>query len=78
MDVLDELIRKQPAGALGARSVREFAELRNDIETIKARQAAKRAEQMTTDLAAIKRRDPDEYQRLAAELRKVLEEDSGD
>jgi hypothetical protein len=77
MDVLDELIRKQPAGSLGARSVREFAELRNDIETIKARQAAKRAEQMTTDLAAIKRRDPDEYRRLAAELRKVLEEDSG-
>ena len=78
MDVLDELIRKQPAGSLGARSVREFAELRNDIETIKTRQAAKRAEQMTTDLAAIKRRDPDEYRRLAAELRKVLEEDSGD
>ena len=50
MDVLDELIRKQPAGSLGARPVREFAELRNDIETIKARQAAKRAEQMITDL----------------------------
>ena len=77
MDVLDELIRKQPAGSLGARPVREFAELRNDIETIKARQAAKRAEQMATDLAAMKRRDPDEYQRLAAELRKVME-DSGD
>ena len=78
MDVLDELIRKQPAGSLGARPVREFAELRDDIDTIKARQAAKRAEQMVTDLAAMKRRDPDEYQRLAAELRKVLEKDSGD
>jgi hypothetical protein len=77
MDVLDELIRKQPVGSLDARPVREIDELRNDIETIKARQAAKRAEQMTTDLAAIKRRDPDEYRRLAAELRKVLE-DSGD
>jgi adenine C2-methylase RlmN of 23S rRNA A2503 and tRNA A37 len=78
MDVLDELIRKQPSGSLGARPVREFAELRNDIEMIKARQAAKRAEQMITDLAAMKRHDPDEYQRLAAELRKVLEEDSRD
>ena len=78
MDVLDELIRKQPAGSLDARPVREFAELRNDIEMIKARQAANRAEQMITDLAAMKRHDPDEYQRLAAELRKVLEEDSGD
>jgi hypothetical protein len=69
MDVLDERIRKQPTGSLGARPVREFAELRNDIDTIKARQAAKQAEQMITDLAAMKRRDPDEYQRLAAELR---------
>ena len=75
MDVLDELIRKQPAGSLGARPVREFAELRDDIDTIKARQAAKRAEQMITDLAAVKRRDPDEYQRLTTELRKVLEDD---
>jgi hypothetical protein len=55
-----------------------FAELRNDIEAIKARQVAKRAEQMVADLAVMKQRDPDEYQRLAAELRKVLKEDSGD
>jgi len=75
MDVLDELIRKQPSGSLDAQPVRKFTELRNDIETIKARQAAKRAEQMITDLAAVKRRDPDEYQRLTAELRKVLEDD---
>jgi hypothetical protein len=54
--------------------VREFAQLRNDIETIKARQAAKRVEQMINDLAGMKRRDPDEYQRLATELRKVLED----
>jgi hypothetical protein len=74
IDVLDELIRKQPAGSLGARPVREFAQLRNDIETIKARQAAKRVEQMINDLAGMKRRDPDEYQRLATELRKVLED----
>jgi hypothetical protein len=74
MDVLDELVRKQPAGSLSAQHVREFDELRNDIETIKARQAAKRVEQMITDLAAVKRRDPDEYQRLATELRKVLED----
>jgi len=74
VDVLDELIKKQPAGSLDARPVREFDELRNDIETIKARQAAKRAEQMITDLAAVKRRDPDEYQRLVTELRKVLED----
>jgi hypothetical protein len=78
MDVVDELIRNEPAGSLGAGPVREFAELRNDIEAIKARQAAKRAGQMVADLAAMRRRDPDEYQRLAAELRKVLGEDSED
>lgn len=72
VDVLDELIKNQSAGSLGARPVREFDELRDDIETIKARQAAKRVEQMISDLAAVKRRDPDEYQRLATELRKVL------
>ena len=77
MDVLDELIRKQPAGSLGARPVREFDELRNDIETIKARQAAKRVEQMITDLAEVKQHDADEYQRLATELRKVLDNSTG-
>ena len=57
IDVLDELIRKQPAGSLDARPVREFAQLRKDIETIKAHQAqaAKRVEQMITDLAGMKR-----------------------
>ena len=72
MDVLDELIRKQPTGSPVARPVREFAELRYDIETIKARQAAKRTEQGITDLAAMKRRDPDEYQRLAAETERKI------
>ena len=74
IDVLDELIRKQPAGSLGARPVRDFDELRNDIEATKARQAAKRAEQLIADLAVVKRRDPDQYQRLATELRKALED----
>jgi hypothetical protein len=74
MDVLDELIRNQPAGSLSARAVHDFDELKNDIDKIKARQAARRAEQMITDLAAVKRRDAEEYQRLAAELRKVLDD----
>jgi hypothetical protein len=45
IDVLDELIKERPAGAPDARPVREFAKLKNDIETIKARQAARRATQ---------------------------------
>jgi hypothetical protein len=74
MDVLDELIRNQPAGSLSARAVHDFDELKNDIDKIKARQAARRAEQMITDLAELKRRDAEEYQRLATELRKVLDD----
>jgi hypothetical protein len=77
IDVVDELIRERPAGAPDSGPVREFARLRDDIEAIKARQAAKRAEQVISDLAGMKRRDPGEYQRLAAELRKFLD-DSGD
>jgi hypothetical protein len=45
IDVVDELIRERPAGAPDSGPVREFAGLRDDIEAIKARQAAKRAEQ---------------------------------
>jgi hypothetical protein len=77
IDVVDELIRERPAGAPDSGPVREFARLRDDIEAIKARQAAKRAEQVISDLAEMKRQDPGEYQRLAAELRKFLD-DSGD
>jgi hypothetical protein len=74
IDVVDELIRERPAGAPDSGPVREFARLKDDIEAIKARQAAKRAEQVISDLAGMKRRDPGEYQRLAAELRKFLDD----
>ena len=81
IDVLDWLIGAWPAGAPDSGPVWEFARLRDDIEAIKARQVAKEI----TDLVAMKRRDPDEfqrladeYQRLAAELRKAPEQDSGD
>ena len=76
-DVIDELLKERPAGAPDTRPVREFVKLRNDIEAVKARQAAKRAEQMISDLARMKQSNPGEYQHLATELRKFLG-DSGD
>jgi hypothetical protein len=76
-DVIDELLRERPAGAPDTRPVQEFTKLRNDIQAIKARQAAKRAKQILSDLAGMKQSNPDEYQHLATELRKFLE-DSGD
>lgn len=72
IDVLGELVRQQPPGALGARSVREFTELSDDINRIKARQAARQVRRAIPGLAELKQRDRDEYERLAAELRRVL------
>lgn len=71
-DVIDELLKERPAGAPDTRPIREFTKLRNDIEAVKARQAAKRAEQMISDLAGMKQSNPGEYQHLATELRKFL------
>jgi hypothetical protein len=73
IDVLNELIKEQPAGALDAQSVRRFDELRDDTERIKARLASKRVKQAISDLAEIKQRNPDEYQHLATELRRILD-----
>jgi hypothetical protein len=77
IDVIDELLKERSAGAPDTRPVQEFAKLRKDIEAIKARQAAKRAEKIISDVAGLKQSNPDEYQHLATELRKFLE-NSGD
>lgn len=73
LDVLDELLKERPAGAPDTRPVREFVKLRTEIDAIKARQSAKRAEQMISDLADMKQSNPGEYQHLATELRKFLD-----
>jgi len=72
IDVVNELIKKQPEGELDARSVQKFTEIRKDAETIKARLAEKRVGQLASALATIKQHDLDEYGRLTAELRRIL------
>jgi hypothetical protein len=74
VDVIDELLKERPAGAPDTRPVQEFSKLRDDIAALKARQAAKRAEQMISDLVVIKMRNASEYQQLATELKKFLED----
>jgi hypothetical protein len=69
IDVLGELIEKWPGGAPDDPSVRQFAELRDDIERIKT----KRIVQAISDLAEMKHRNPDEYERLASRLQEILE-----
>ena len=67
IDVLGELIERWPGGAPDDPAVRRLAELRNEIEKIKA-QGIVRA---VSELAEMKQRIPDEYARLAPELREI-------
>ena len=71
VDVLGELIERWPGGVPDDPSVQRFAELRDDIETIKT-QGIIRA---VSELAEMKQRNPDEYARLAPKLREILEAD---
>jgi hypothetical protein len=72
IDVLSELIDRWPGGAPDVPSVQRFAELRDDIERIKARSIVR----AISELAEMKQRNPDEYARLAPKLREILEVDS--
>lgn len=77
IDVVSELIEKRPAGELDARIVEQFTELKDDADKIKAQLTAKRVEQAVSGLTAIRQYDLDEYQRLANELREILQYDNG-
>jgi hypothetical protein len=68
IDVLSDLIEKWPGGAPDDVSVQRFAELRDDIEGIKANRIVK----AISDLAEMKQRNPDEYERLAPRLEEIL------
>ena len=77
LDVVNELIAERPAGAPDVQSIRDFENLWRDIEKIKLQPAVRRIEQAITDLAEVKQQDSGEYQRLAAELRSILEDQPG-
>jgi hypothetical protein len=68
IDVLGDLIDKWPGGAPDDPSVQRFAELRYDIEGIKA----ERIVWAISDLAEMKQRNPGEYERLAPRLQEIL------
>jgi hypothetical protein len=68
IDVLGDLIEKWPGGAPDDPSVQRFAELRDDVEEIKA----ERISRAISDLAEMKQRNPDEYGRLAPRLQEIL------
>jgi len=69
IDVLGELIDKWPGGAPDDSSVRQFAKLRDGIEEIKTQ----RISHAISELAEMKDRNRDEYERLVAKLQEILE-----
>lgn len=77
IDVLGELVEQQPPEVRGTAPVRDFTRLRDQIDTIKARQAARQIRQAISRLDDLKRRHPGKYEQLAAELRGVLAGHSG-
>ena len=69
IDVLGELIEKWPGELPDDPAIRQFAELRDDIAGIKTRRIVR----AVSDLAEMRRGNPDEYGRLAPRLREILD-----
>jgi hypothetical protein len=74
MDAVAELIAERPKAARETQAFQDFEELRREVDEIKTRVTTKRLDHFVDELIELKRRNPDEYQRLAAELRNVLED----
>ena len=73
MDALAVVIADLPEEQQDASAFEEFAKLRREIDDIKAQAAARRLDRIAADLATLKATKPEEYERLAATLRKALE-----
>jgi hypothetical protein len=74
MDAVAELIAERPKVAREAQAFQDFEELRREVDEIKTRATTKRIDRFVDELVELKRRNSDEYQRLAAELRNVLDD----
>jgi hypothetical protein len=73
LDAVNELIAERPDGAPDVQPIRDFTSLWREIEEIKAQSAVKRVERAMTDLAHMKEQRSDEYERLAGQLRDLLD-----
>ncbi len=73
LDVVNELIAERPAGAPDVQSIRDFTKLWQDVEEIKVKSEVKRIGRAIADPANMKQQRSDEYQRLATQLRNILE-----
>lgn len=74
IDTLTALIAELPKAKREAGAFAALTELHDQIDEIKSRSATRRLARIATDLATLKRTQPDEYDRVAAELREALGE----
>ena len=70
MDALAVLIADSPRQ--DAPAFEEFARMCGQIDDIKAKSAARRLDRAAADLATLKETKPEDYERLAAQLREAL------
>lgn len=70
-DALAELVKDLPERG-DARPFRKFLEMKDEIDAIKAGNAAARVQKLLADLDLLKVLRPDEHARLKAELKKQL------
>ena len=73
IDALAALIDELPESQRQNTAFAQFADLRNEIETIKSRAATRRLDHFAEDLAELRNTDKPEYQRVAKELRAILD-----
>ena len=73
-DALQVLIdeRADEGGPLN-HALEKFVAMRANVDNTKAHTATSRINQVRTDLRALKQQDPDEYERVRAELLKTLQ-----
>jgi hypothetical protein len=72
MDALAVVIADLPEQEQHAKALQEFAEIRKEINNIKAKAASGRLDRITDDLATLKETKPAEYERVAAQIRAAL------
>jgi hypothetical protein len=72
MDALSVLIARLPEAERHARAITKFNEIHQEIDDIKADVIAGRLENLASDLATLKERNPREYDRIAAKLNDAL------
>ena len=72
IDALAAVIAELPAASRDSKPFDALMKMRREIEDIKLRAAARRLDHIVTDLKTLKEAKPDDYERMAANLREAL------